>query len=280
MKKRNAYINLIFGIFLAAFSFNLFLAPLKFVTGGVSGLALIVKSKISINESLFIAIVNFILLIVSYFFLEKEKTKNTILGSILFPIFIFLTSFISSYIDISGLEKIVIAVLGGILSGIGYGFVFKSGFTSGGTDILNQIMEKYMHIPIAKSILLIDGAITLLGGFFIGLSTLVYSIISLLCLSIFSNKTIIGVGDSKILYIYSTKFAEIKKYLHEDLKIDSTDFDCIGGYSNKKGKVILTVIHTKDYYRIKESIKCIDKNAFLTVTEAYQLVNENVTIRS
>lgn len=280
MQKFMNYTNLILGLFLAAFSFNLFLAPYNLAAGGVSGFALIIHKLFNVNESLFIMVVNIILLVLSYIFLGKEMTKKTIIGSILFPIFISLTNYIIPFIEINGLEIIVIAFLGGVLSGIGYGLIFKSGFTSGGTDILNQIMAKYFHISISSSIIIVDGLITLLSGIVFGFNTMIYAFLTLILISVFSNRTIIGTGESKTLYIYSTKFDEIKYYLHTELRVDSTDFDCLGGYTKKKGKVILTVINTKDYYRIKEAITLIDKDAFIVATNAYQLVNANITIRN
>lgn len=279
MLKLKKYGILCLGLFLAAFSFNLFLAPYNLVTGGVSGLALVIHKIFGISENLFIMIANIFLLGISFLFLGKEKTRNTIVGSLLFPLFVFLTSIFTQKINIDELELIVVSVLGGLMSGIGYGIVFKSGYTSGGTDILNQIMEKYLHIPVSNSIILVDGFITLCGGFVFGVPILLYSLISLTLVSIFSHKTIIGEGKSKTLYITSSKYNEIKYYLHEELKIDSTDFDIIGGYSKESQKMIMTIIQTKEYYRVKEAIKTIDKNAFITSTDAYQLMNENVTIR-
>ena len=279
MKKIENYMNLILGLFLAAFSFNLFLAPQNLAAGGVSGLALIFHKLLNINESLFIMIVNGILLLLSYLLLGKQMTRKTILGSLLFPVFIELTNFITLLIHIEELELLLVAILGGILSGTGYGLVFKSGYTSGGTDIINQIMEKYAHIPIAKSIILIDGAITLLGGVVFGLEKMIYALISLILLSLFSNKEIIGNGESKSVYINTTKYNEIKYYLHYKLKIDSTDFEIIKPYTNEKSKLIMTVIKTRDYYRIKEAINLIDNNAFITVTNAYQSINENLSVR-
>lgn len=279
MKKIINYVNLIGGLFLVAFSFNLFLSPYNLAAGGVSGLSLIINKLFQIDESIFMLVVNIGLLIISYFLLGKETTKNTILGSILFPVFVTITSKITIHIDLTGLESIVIAVLGGVISGTGYGIIFKSGFTSGGTDIVNQIMEKYLHMPISTSIIIVDGIITILSGFVFGITTMIYAFITLVLISIFSNKTIIGQDDSKTLYIASKKYKEIKKYLHEELKIDSTDFDCRGGYKGRKGKIILTVIDTHSYYRIKEAIKLIDPDAFVVVTSSYHLVNANVSIR-
>lgn len=279
MKKVVNYLNLLLGLFLAAFSFNLFLSPNNLAAGGVSGLSLIFNKIFHIDESLFMLIVNIVLLIISYLLLGKNQTRKTILGSLLFPIFVSITAKITIHINLDGLETIVIAVLGGVLSGTGYGIIFKTGFTSGGTDIINQIMEKYMHIPISASIVIVDGLITILSGFVFGMTSVIYAFIALILISIFSNKMIIGKDDSKTLYISSKKYWEIKEYLHEEIKIDSTDFDCFGGYKNKKDKIILTVIDTRNYYRIKEAIKMIDPNAFVVATNSYNIVNANISIR-
>ncbi len=279
MKKIENYLYLILGLFLATISFNLFLAPYNLVSGGVSGPSLIIHKLIHMNESVFILITNSLLLLLSFLLLGKEMTRKTILGSLLFPVFITLTKILNSFIPTNDLDLIIIAVLGGIISGTGYGLIFKSGFTSGGTDILNQIIENYFHIPISTSILFVDGIITVLGGLIFGIPTMVYALIALVFISLFSNKKIIGIGESKALYIYTTKKEEIKKYLHQELKVDSTDFLSTGGYTNQVSQVIMTVIKTKDYYKTKEIITSIDKNAFLVVTDAYELVNENLQIQ-
>lgn len=279
MTKSKDYFHLTVGLFLAAFAFNLFLAPYNLSSGGVSGLSLLIHQITGLNESLFILISNSILLIFSYFFLGKETTRKTIVGSILFPIFVFFTNKLAILISLKELEMIIIAVLGGVLSGIGYGIVFKSGFTSGGTDIINQIIEKYFHVPLSKSIIFVDGMITLSSIFVFGASKTIYACIALLCTSVFSNKQMIGQNNSKTIYIASKKYKEINAYLHEELKIDSTDFECTGGYKKRKGKVILTAIDNRNYYRIKEAIKEIDPNAFIVATSLYHVANANVKIR-
>ncbi len=279
MKNLQKYINLLIGLFLVAFAFNIFLAPYNLAAGGISGISLILNKLTGIKEYIIIMSFNIILLIISFYTLGKNVTKNTILGSILLPIFINLTKYITELIDLGDIELIIISILGGILTGIGYGLIFKSGFTSGGTDIINQIMEKYMHMPISKSIVIIDGLITLSSSFVFGIPSMIYAFISLLLLSIFSNKKIIGIGEYKTVFIISNKYKEIKKYLHNELKIDSTDFDVNGGYNNSNQKMLMSVISTKNYYRIKEAILLIDPKAFMTVTDSYFINNANIKIR-
>lgn len=278
MLKIKKYLNILIGIFLIAASYNLFFAPYSLDTGGISGLAIIIKKLFFIDESLFILLTNSILLIISYLVLGKDLTKNTVLGSILLPIFIKLTESLKNYIIIENLDLILISIIGAVLSGIGYGIIFKNNFTSGGTDILNHIALKKFKIPLNQSMIYIDGSIVLLGGFIFGIESMIYSIIALLIISNLSNKTLLGINKNKIFYIETTKYSKIAKYLTQELKYDITIFEAKGGFSNKNKKIILCSIKTIDYYKVKTGLEMIDPNIFVIITENYELLNENLMV--
>lgn len=269
------YGSVILGILLVSISYNLFFSPYHLDTGGISGLAIVVQNLFLISDTSFMLVTNILLLILSYVVLGKELTKNSLLGSILFPLFVQLTSKISTIINIEGLEILIIAIVGGTISGIGYGLLFKNNFTSGGTDILNQIAEKKFKVPISKSMIYIDGCIVLLGGFIFGIEKMLYSIIALILISIISNKTMLDINKNKVFYIQSKKTKEIKKYLTKDLMYDVTIFESTGGFSNQKKDLILCSIKTSDYYKVSTGLKLIDKDAFITITENYESMNEN-----
>lgn len=272
------YFSVLLGLFLVAIAFNLFLSPYHFVAGGVSGLSILVKSLFHINESVFLLFANLFLLVLSFVFLGKEKTRNTILGSLLFPLFTFLTQDIATFVVLE-IDPFLVAILGGGLSGFGYGLIFQQNFTTGGTDILNQIAEKYLKVPMSKSILFVDGTITFLGCFLFGFPNMVYSFVSLILISEISNRTQLGINKNRVLYITSLKVVEIKKYLR-DYGYDSTLMDYKGGYSKIRGKMLMSSIYEKDYYRVKEGILLLDPNVFIVVTNAYELQNANVMIQS
>lgn len=277
--KIKQYILVIFGLFLAALSFNLFLSPHNFASGGVGGLAIVFHKLLNIDESKFIFVVNFFLILLSFYILGKETTKNTILGSLLFPVFIHLTEPIVSQIPIENLDYLILAILGGATSGIGLGIVYKNGFTSGGTDILNQIMEKRWKIPMGKSILYVDGIIVLISAVVFGVESMIYSTISLVLISYISNKTILELNQNKVFYIYTAKPKEVKKYLTEDFSYDITIFDTIGGFTEKRKKLFMCSIKAREYYLIKEGILYIDPTAFLIIANAYEQKNANVLLR-
>lgn len=265
----------IFGLILVTLAFNIFLLPNNFAAIGTSGLSIIFNKIYGFDTSLFVLIANTILLFVSLLFLGKHETVRSILGSILFPIFMSLTAMITKYIDTSDMEIIVSAVAGGFLSGVGYGLIFKAGFTTGGTDILDQIVTKYYQVPIGTSIVLVDGLIVLAGGFVFGIESLIYSIIILLLISIFSTRKSLGLNEDKVFYIITNKVNTVKKYLLDHYNYGVTIFDTKGGFSKKDKKVIMCSIKTEYYYDLKNVVKTIDPHAFVVITDSYDTVYIN-----
>ncbi len=265
------HIQLVIGCLLIATSYNLFLVPNNIVAGGVAGFAIIINYLFNIDNSLVILIGSIILLILSYFLLGKEKTKATILGSLLFPICVNLTKNIGNIIDIDTNQLLLISVFGGVVYGFGAGLIYKAGFTTGGTDIINQILSKYLKISIGNSMLYCDGTIVLLTAFVFGPTQFMYSIIILYVISYMSDRVILGVSDSKAFYIVTDEEEKIKEYILRYLNHGVTVFNAKGGYAKENQKVLMCVLPTKDYYKLKEGIHEIDPKSFFVVTDAYEV---------
>lgn len=264
-------VSFILGSLILAIAYNLFLAPNNLVAGGVSGIAIILKGLFDFDDFIVILTLNIFLLILSYFLLGKEKTRGSVLGSLVFPLCVKLTSNIGTIIDIDTSQLLISAVFGGVLYGLGIGMIFKAGFTSGGTDILNQILNKYFKLSIGKSMLCTDGTITLSSALVFGSNKLMYAIIVLYIVSIMSDRVILGVSDSKAFYIITDEEKAIKDYILKYLNHGVTVFNAKGGYAKEKQNVLMCVLPTKDYYRLKEGILELDPDAFFVVTDAYEV---------
>lgn len=269
--KIGRYFTFVLGCLLMSISFNLFLQPNDLVPGGVSGAAIILNDLFGINTSSFILIVNITLLILSYFLLGKEKTKASILGSVLFPLFVELTSDINLYLRIDNSQVLLSALAAGFISGFGSGVNYKAGFTTGGTDILNQIVSKYFKIGMGKSMLFIDGTIVFLSGIVFGLNHLMYSVITLYIISYMSDKVILGISSAKAFYIITDEDKKIKDYIINELNHGVTVFNARGGLYKEKKHVLMCVLPTKEYYILKEGINQIDPDAFFVVTDSYEV---------
>jgi len=269
--KRTVY--LILGITLSALAFNLFFLPNQIVYGGVSGLSIITKEYFGISPAVFIFISSLFLLVISFIFLGKKKTVGSIVGSILYPIFVSLTAPFVNMIDMTEIsnDPLLIAIFGGVLAGVGAGLIFKTGFTTGGTDIINQIVSKYFKVSLGKALLFTDGLIVLAGGFVFGWVKLLYAIIILFIWSLITDRVVLGISQSKAFYIVTNKEKEITEYILDTLGHGVTALDAKGAFSGHRGKVLMTIIPTKEYFIFKEGIDEIDSEAFFIVTDSYEV---------
>lgn len=266
------FLELCLGLLILSFAFNIFCRPNNLVPGGLSGISIITESLFGFNPSTFILISNIILIILSFFTLGKEKTIHTILGALLYPIFISLTSNITKYINVEHEALLLSTLFGGFLHGLGLGIVYKAGYTSGGTDILNQILSKYFKISTGTAIYFTDGIIIILSGLTFGINKLLYGLVLIYLTSYMADRVMIGISASKAFYIITERPEEIRKYIIEELHHSVTNFKAIGGFSNEKSTVLMTVLPTKEYYKFKQGILEIDKSAFFVVTDAYEVM--------
>ncbi len=266
------YLMLLSGCLIVAFAFNLFFLRYNIVCFGVSGIS-IVLAEFGVPPSTFIMIANIILLIISYFFLGINDTKGQIVGSLIYPVFVSLTSYVTDMINLGNLEMIVIAVMGGVSAGIGYGLIYKSGYGTGGTDIMGNLVVKYSKISMGHAMMFINVAIITLGKIVFNWKTVMYAIVVAYLISIFTDKILLGISNSKAFYIVVDKNKDdiVRDFLTSLKGVGSTIIDAYGGYSNDKQTLILAVAPTKMYFIIKEGLKEIDKNIFYLVCDSYEV---------
>lgn len=264
------YSEFILGIFLIALSYNFFMLPHNIVYG-VGGLGVIFKKLIGADPSIIILISSLILLILSWIFLGKESTKKTILGSLLYPIFVKLTEFLPGVLSLGEIEPLLEIICGALVSGLGLGLVFKSGFTTGGTDILNQIVSKYWKMNVGKAMFYTDGVIILISLFIFNFETFVHSVLNLYIVSFMTDKVILGISQSKAFYIITSEETSVKKFIMGSMVHGVTVLEGRGGYTGDFKKVIMCIVPTSQYCELKEGIRKIDKNAFFVVTDAYEV---------
>lgn len=258
------------GLFIVAAAFNVFLLPNNIVYG-VSGVAVILKKLYKFDPSLVILASSVLLLILSYFLMGREKTANSVVGSLLYPVFVKLTEWIAPYIDFGETEPILIVIFGAAVSGFGLGLIFKAGYTTGGTDILNQIVSKYFKISIGNSMFFTDGVIICCSLFVFGWQKLLYSIVNICILSVMTDKVILGISQSKTFYIITDSETSVKNFVMKNLSRGVTVIEARGGYTGNMQKMIMCTIPTKEYFILKEGIQTIDPNAFFMVTDAYEV---------
>ncbi len=266
-------LSFVFGVFLYALCFNTFLIPNDLVVSGFSGVAIVTQRLFGWNPQVFIYVTNFILLGISFIFLNWKTTKKNIVGSIMFPLMITITTPVANFLNdkLIGDDFLIILLFSIILYGISSGLIYRSGFSTGGSDIIMQIINKYIKVGESKAMIVANSLIILLGMIVFGFDKGVYSFIILITSTYFIDKIMFGISDSKVFYIYTKKVRKIKKLILEDFKTGLTIIPSRGGYSKKRGHMIMCVVGNQDYYKFKERILEIDPNAFIIINKCYEV---------
>ncbi len=258
-------------IVLSSILYNLLLLPLCLVTNGVPGIATITNYLYGIDPAIMISLLSIACCIISFIYLGIEKTTGSLLGTIAYPRAVKLTSNLNGIIDPNTVDVLLLVIFAGVLSGIANGLMYKSGYSNGGFPIISQVLFEKFKISVGKSSLIINVTIVSIGALFFGITDALYAIIFLYINSIVLDKVLLGISDNKAFYIITRKEKEIEKYIIDNLNHATTVFDVKGGYQDNNKKVILTVIPSREYYRVTENIKEIDKDAFFLVTDSYQV---------
>ena len=267
------YIMLIIALFIYAVAYNMFFVNTGLILGGSGGIAILLKDFL--RPSITIAALSVISLILSAIFMDKRFTINSIVGSILAPLFVELTKDMVIGFTIPTKDMMLVVICGGFLIGIANGLSSRSGLSTGGVDTIIHIISKKLKFSHGNLYAIINGIIIILGGFVLGYRIALYALIDLYIISILTDKVVLGISSNKTFFVVTDKVDEVKEYITDTLSKGITVLDAIGGYSNNKQDVLMVVVPTLEFYKVREGILSIDPNAFITITDSYQVYGEN-----
>ncbi len=261
---------LLVSLLLSAVIYNIFLLPLNLVVGGANGVATITYAAYGLNPALIIFLLSVACLVISFMYLGLEKTMTTIAATIMYPLFVELTSPLQQFAPTDA-DTLLVVIFAGVLGGIASGLIYKTGYNNGGFSIIAQTLYEKKKISISTANLFINGSIVVLGAFVFGANNALYAIIYLYITSIVTDKVLLGISNNKAFYIITDKEEEVNDYIMRTLNHSVTVFDVKGGFMEEKRRVLLTIIPSREYYRVTEGIKEIDNDVFFVVTDSYQV---------
>lgn len=265
------YMIFILSLLLYAITYNVFFVKTDLILGGSGGIALLFKNYLS--PSITIGLLSILSICLSMMFMDRKFVINSIVGSILCPVLVELTKDIS--ISIPTDDMMLVAICAGVLIGIANGLSSKTGLSSGGIDTIIHILSKNLKKSHGVLYLILNGIIILCGAFQYGYRTILYALIVLYIVSIITDKVVLGISNNKTFFVVTDRVKDVKEYLLENLSQGVTVLDAIGGYTNNKQEVLMVVIPTIEYFKAKEGILEIDPDAFITITDSYQVYGGN-----
>ncbi|MDD4212667.1 MAG: YitT family protein [Bacilli bacterium] len=273
------WVYITIGVMIASFSVSFFLDPIDLVIGGVTGLGVIFKALLHQDISLYMFIINMILLGVGLIFLGKSFFLKTAYGSIIFPVFVKIFNVIYPYVMSEPLtDKIIVVLFSSLLMGIGLGIVIKYGGTTGGSEIPQNILLKFFHIPYSVSLYLIDGIVVLIGYFvFKDILDVLYGLIYIYLSGLVIDRVVFSGFNKRAVYIISSECDKIKERILIDLGRGVTQIKVVGGFSNTERNKLVCVLSSFEFYKLKKIIEEYDPHAFFYAVRAEEVSGEGFT---
>ncbi|MCG8485660.1 MAG: YitT family protein [Clostridia bacterium] len=273
------YFLMTLGTFLMALALVSFLEPYIIAPGGVTGLAIIIKKVIGVPMDITNLVINVPLFIMGLVMLGKRFGFNTAYATVMLSVFIRVTS-MTINIDNFYLEDMLLAAIyGGVIMGVGIGLVFRTGGTTGGTDLAGALLHKYFpHISIPKLMMVLDLFIVVGSGIVNRkLETALYSIIALFILVRVADLIVEGLNYAKEFIIISEKHEEIGNAIIHKLDRSATVLRSKGLFSGEDKNVLMCIVSRSEVALLKKTIEEIDQYAFVRVSTVYEVLGEGFT---
>lgn len=265
------YAIIVAGTLLIGFAIKSLYDPVSMVTGGVSGVAIIVKELCGLPLWLTNTMLNIPLFAVAYFVMGWKFIKRTLFATIMLSFSLYILPE-AAYMEN---DLLLSSLFGGIISGLGTGLVFLAGCTTGGTDMLAALLQKRLkHYTMAQIMQVLDGMVVLAGASIFGIRTALYALIAIFCVSKVTDGLVEGIKFSKQAYIISDHYKQIAEAIMERMGRGVTSVEARGMYSNQEKKMLFCVVSKKEIVELREIVAQLDPAAFMIVSDAREVFGE------
>ena len=251
--------------------------PTGLVTGGFTGLAIIVKAitsqfmKGGIPLWLTNTILNIPVFILGYILMGRKFLGRSLFGTLMLSFWLY----ILPPLDLAQGDYMLAALFGGLFSGVGVGLVLRANGTTGGTDMVSALIHrKLRHYTVAQIMMVLDGCVVFAGLFLFGIRSTLYAIVAIFVATKVSDSVLEGFNYSKAAYIITDQYEEIAKRIMEELDRGLTGLSAKGMYTNEDKCVLYCVVSMKEIVVLKELVSEVDRNAFVIVSDVREVLGE------
>lgn len=265
------YILILIGASIMGFAIKNIYDPIGLVTGGASGVAIIMKKQFGVPLWLTNTAINIPLFAAAAKLKGWSFIKRTLLATVTLSVSLYVIPEMPFLMD----DLFLTALFGGLITGAGAGIVFACQATTGGTDMLAAIIRRWLpHYTLAQILQVLDAAVVLVGAGIFGVTYALYALIAIYAVSKVSDGIIEGMKYSKVAYIISDKSEEIAAAILKELERGVTALDARGMYSGNRKDVLFCVVSRKEIAQLKELVVGHDAQAFVIVSDAREVLGE------
>ncbi|WP_294349969.1 YitT family protein [uncultured Clostridium sp.] len=264
------------GCFIASIGVNLFLSHAKLLSGGATGIALILEYITNFPSGVSVFLINVPLFLLSYKKLSRTFTLYSAIGMTSLSISLLLTKQFSTIIQVD--DILLYCLYGGALCGIGYGLVFLRNGSTGGTDIITMLIrKKHSNFKIGSVGFSLNCAIVILGALIFGLPRALYTLISIFTQGLVLDQMLKGFSSKKLLLILTEKEDEIINYIIKDLHRGVTTLPARGEFTDSNKRMLYCLVTTRQMIELKSTILSIDSKAFISILDVSEVKGKGFT---
>jgi len=260
------------GSVLCAVAVNGILIPHRFVSGGVTGSALVIHYILpSVPVSWLYFLLNIPLFAIGWIFVGRRFFFYSIAGMVIFS-----GALQWVQVPVAVQDPILSALLAGIISGAGSGIILRSMGSAGGTDILSVILVKRFSVRIGTTVLAFNSGVLIAAAIFSSFESALYTLVYLYVSSHILNLVVTGLSQRKAIFIISPHWEEISEGILREIRRGVTIIRGQGGYSGRNEQILYTIITFRDLARLKRMIRRVDPGAFVVVTDTLEVMGHHI----
>lgn len=267
------YVLATLGVVITAIGVVSFLIPNSIAAGGASGLAIVLNKLVGLPVGVWMYIINALLFLVGFITVGKDFSLKTIYCTFLLNFFV---DFFDRIVPIPKFtDDLIIAVLfGDIITAVGMALTFTQNASTGGTDIVARIFNKFFAAPMGTTLLMADLLIAIFAGTVMGTKLGMYAVLAILINGMMIDFVLKGIESSTQVMVISDKHEEIASFVLKELKRGATYIEGKGAYTQKDRKILLIVLRRRELGELISFIRKLDKNAFIIISEARHVIGE------
>jgi uncharacterized membrane-anchored protein YitT (DUF2179 family) len=273
-EKIKEFLIITLGFILVSIAVEYFYVPAHINAGGITGIAIIINNYMpSLPIGMLMMVMNVVLFMIGFLFIGGNFGAKTIYASFGVSGTIWLIEMVIKPHALTN-DVLLSAIIGTLLLGTGLGIVFSQNASTGGTDIIAKILNKFFHLDLGKSMQAVDILVVILAGITFGIATALYAVICVLLNGIIIDKVIEGFTSVKAVMVFSNNVEKIQIYIINEIDRGCTAFEGKGGFTGNKNSVIYSVMDRTQLIKLRTFIKRNYPDSFIIVSEAYEVLGE------
>ncbi len=271
------YIQIAVGCLIVCLGFNLFIIPAHLLTGGISGIALIIYYLTGLPVGVQNFVYNLPIIYLAYRVFGKLYVWDTIVGTVVLSFFLDMTHFLVNWHITQ--DAMLSAVFGGVMAGVGFGTVFRANANTGGLDVVGAVAKKFYSIDMGTVVFILNFIIVMASAWMFSIDEALFTLVSIYVTAELTNRVAAGLNREKSIVIISPEAERICQDIMQNVHRGVTYLEGRGGFSKAHKEILFVVVRLTQVSRVKTIVEHYDKQAFMIVSDTSEVSGKGFTLK-